>query len=81
MIHTLSTLAAALLLLADNQFWVSASQLTMEVSPPKSQIGGVFVTNLDLCPPLPPRSSPPSSVNDLYVQAPVMLLVTLKSIT
>jgi len=74
MIFTLPrvTLASIFLLLLDNQLWVHASQLAMEVSSPESHIGGKFVTNLNQCPPLPPRSSPPSSVHDLYVESPVV---------
>ena len=54
--------------LGENQLLVYALQLAMEVPSPESRIGGTFVTNLNQCPPLPLRTSLPSSVHDLYVQ-------------
>ena len=70
-LHLLTTF----LLLGDDP-WLSAwhsSQLELEMVSPESLISGTFVTNLYQCPPLPPRTSPPSSVHDLYVQTTVCL--------
>ena len=72
MVFTLPLLIT-LFLFGDNQLLVYALQLAMEVPSPESRISGTFVTNLNQCPQLPPRTSPPSSVHDLYVQTLVGL--------